>query len=200
MKRHIHQSRKSLSSLTNLVFLKRLLYFLQVGQKTNVSANLERKHKKLTKHNQTDTHWYILLLVLLENLCIYVQEVNWGQWKICQKLDPAIILPGLKIFVKKTKKTACPLYKMRTGLQQGQMFAENGRQIRREHWKCITKLHSDLQTQITCAHWTGKKPKQKKIPQITSAQEKEEGGNRDKSMKRIHKDRENNTVIRKAIN
>lgn len=49
MKRHIHQSRKTLSSLTNLVFLKRLLYLLQVGQKTNVGANLESKHEKLTK-------------------------------------------------------------------------------------------------------------------------------------------------------
>lgn len=85
MKRHICQSRKILSSLTNLVFLKRLLYLLQVGQKTNVSANLESKHEKLTKQNQTDTHQCILVFVLLENLCIYVQEVNWGQWKIWQK-------------------------------------------------------------------------------------------------------------------
>lgn len=149
MKRHIHQSRKPLSPLTNLVFLKRLLYLLQVGQKTNVSANLERKHKKLTKQNQTDTHQYILLLVLLDNLCIYVQEVHWGSDKIDKKFDIAIILPGLKMFVK---KTACPLYQMRTGLQQGQKFAGNGRQIRREHGKCITKLHSDSQTHIMCAH------------------------------------------------
>ena len=52
-----------------------------------------------------------------------------------------------------------------------------------------------------CAHWTSQptKLKQKKIPQITLAQETEEGGNRDKSMKRILKDRENNTIIREAI-
>lgn len=85
MKRHIHQSRKTLSSLTNLVFFKRLLYLLQVGQKTNVSANLESKHEKLTKRNQTDAHQHIFVLVLSENLCIYVQEVNWGCWKIWQK-------------------------------------------------------------------------------------------------------------------
>lgn len=97
MKRHIHQSRKTLSSLTNLVFLKRLLYLLQVGQKTDVSANLERKHEKLIKQNQTNTHQYILLLALSENLCIYVQEVNWGSEKFGRKIDTAIILPGLKM-------------------------------------------------------------------------------------------------------
>lgn len=53
-----------------------------------------------------------------------------------------------------------------------------------------------------CAHWTSQPTKlnQKKIPQITLAQEEEEGGNRNKSMKRIHKDRENNTIMREAIN
>lgn len=52
-----------------------------------------------------------------------------------------------------------------------------------------------------CAHWTSqpKKLNQKKIPQITLAQEETEGGNINKSMKRIHKARKNNTIIREAI-
>lgn len=53
-----------------------------------------------------------------------------------------------------------------------------------------------------CACWTRQPTKlnQKKIPQITLAQEEMEGGNINKSMKRIHKDRENNTIIRETIN
>lgn len=36
------------------------------------------------------------------------------------------------------------------------------------------------------------------MPQIILAQEKGQGGNRDKSMKRIHKNSQNNTNIRDA--
>lgn len=73
---------------------------------------------------------------------------------------------------------------------------------RKEHWKTITKVQWLANTDNVCSlnQPAYKTKTEKKTPQITLCQEKEEGGNRDKSMKRIHRDRQNNTITREAIN
>lgn len=99
----------------------------------------KRKTQKLTNRTKlTHTSIYTLLLVFLEkcfHLCL--RSKLGGTEKFDQKTDSAIILPGLKIPVKKTWGR---MHENITGLQEGQIFAGNGREDQKGTLKMRNKI------------------------------------------------------------